>query len=394
MIQPTHAFFLPITKKTSSTLKNGDNQQNQHFPINMENATSKHAKRPNDQPSISITFRATQNDVTPTKISQYRHDALCEIIENNNAFQRAGKKNIIQSSTTASTLCHAKHGLVSAIIDAYNHHHNLVLRPDDVWQAILTQFSFYVNANAEALRDKFVNFKDKKSLTIQSGGSLFSVDFANMANIMVDEQIASNLKDADVTDWLLPKFTTTRPDDRVTASVTIMSTLQEYFIYSFDLKCGIPYVTLEGTPEDWRLLLAKIDRLPQYDNESKVMTIWHGKLSEVVKEFVKSVEGEPDIKFWDRVASHEGGGSGPSYLSGWVTVFASFNAKGQWQGGCQGGCRIDTKNLPVGAASVPVRVNDNGTEYDAVMVAGQMAYEAKGDNMDTVQPRNDWCFVI
>eukprot|EP00971_Amphidinium_carterae_P027835 548725-Amphidinium_carterae.1 len=46
-------------------------------------------------------------------------------------------------------------GLVSTIVDAYNNHHELVLRPDDLWQAIVTQFSFYVNANGEALRDRF-----------------------------------------------------------------------------------------------------------------------------------------------------------------------------------------------------------------------------------------------
>jgi hypothetical protein len=43
-------------------------------------------------------------------------------------------------------------GFVNAVIRAYGHHHALVIRPDDVWLSILTQFSFYVNANAELLR--------------------------------------------------------------------------------------------------------------------------------------------------------------------------------------------------------------------------------------------------
>jgi len=283
-----------------------------------------------------------------------------------------------------------------------------------VWQAILTQFSFYVNANAEALRDEFVDFDGKKSLVIQSAGTLFTYDFGDFAKRMVDEQISKNLKDASVTDWLLPKFSTTRDEDRIVSAVTIMSTLQAYFEYRCMLCCGIPTVTLEGTVEDWRLLRQKIDRLPQYDVSSSspknVMSVWHSMLSKVLDEFVKSKEGNPDLNFWDTVCSHKGGGSGPRYLSGWVTVFACFNAEGKWKGPTSyhdsddddGGRptsqprwpRIDMDNLPVGAVSVPVTVDDNGTEYKTQMVAGQMAYNVVGDRLDTIQPRSDWCIAL
>jgi len=33
-------------------------------------------------------------------------------------------------------------GFVNALAAAYNQHHDLVIRPDDVWIAILSQFSF------------------------------------------------------------------------------------------------------------------------------------------------------------------------------------------------------------------------------------------------------------
>jgi hypothetical protein len=68
---------------------------------------------------------------------------------------------------------------------------------------------------------------------------------------MVDEQIIKNIKDQSVIDWLMPSFSTTLPNDRVAASVSVMSALQCYFKYSFGLCCGIPEVTLLGTIEDW-----------------------------------------------------------------------------------------------------------------------------------------------
>merc|ERR1712038_197054 len=372
-----------------------------------------------------MKFIATSNKVTATPVQFHgKSPSLQTVIENNPAFVKAfgnskqTEKNpgsIIQQSSSSTskttTLNYAPRGLLSAVCTAYNQHHHLILRPDDVWQAILTQFSFYVNANAEALRDKFVDFDGKKELVIQAGGTLFTCDFGSFASRMVDEQISKNLKDASVTDWLLPNFSTTCDEDRIVSAVTIMSTLQAYFEYTCMLCCGIPTVTLEGTVEDWRLLRQKIDRLLQYHvssslySKKNVMSKWHGILSKVLDKFVKSKEGNPDLHFWDTVCSREGGGSGPSYLSGWVTVFACFNSKGEWKGNTtpryynKGGAqscwpKIDMNNLPVGAASVPVTVDDNGVEYKTQMVAGQMAYNVVGDRLDTIQPRSDWCIAL
>lgn len=47
-------------------------------------------------------------------------------------------------------------GFVGAVVNAYNYHYHLKLKPDDVWVAITTAFAIYVDDNAEALRSKFV----------------------------------------------------------------------------------------------------------------------------------------------------------------------------------------------------------------------------------------------
>ena len=248
-------------------------------------------------------------------------------------------------------------------------------------------------------------------------GTLFSADFARFANKMVDEKIATNLKDKEVTTWLLPKFSTTTTEDRVAASVTIMSTLQAYFEFVCRLQCGIPHVTLEGTSEDWQLLREKINRLPQYDVKGKdaVMKKWYDLLAPVLDQFVQSAAGRPNLNFWDTICSHHGGGSGPRYISGWATVFACFTAEGKWQGDVpdeeprrsrfqRNSIKpapkwplIDTSDIPAGSISVPVLVDDNGTQYDTQMLAGQFAYEAVATTsekrIDTIRPRTDWCIA-
>jgi len=348
-----------------------------------------------------ITFKATSKDVQPTPFDSPKGgDAWPEIIER---FHKAFDSNvdeIVQTSAIPQTdnISVAYNGLVSAIVEAYNTHHNLVLRPDDIWQAILSQFSFYVNANSEGLKDKFVDFDGKKKLVVRTGGTLFTGGFGEFAKRMVDEQISTNLKDPEVTKWLLPSFTTTINDDRVAAAVTIMSTLQKYFEYSFSLGCGIPKVTMLGTVEDWKLLREKIDGLLKYEVEGQepVMQKWHGLLSKVVDEFVKSVEGKPSLEFWDKVAHHQNM-SGGNILSGWVTVFACFKGNGEWLGNVYGKNDwpfIDSSEIAEGAISVPVTVDDWGTIYNAKMIAGQMVFSIVGDDLDTIQPRSDWCLTI
>ena len=161
----------------------------------------------------------------------------------------------------------ARKGFVNVATIAYNHHHDLVWRPDDVWQVILLQFSLYVTCNSEKLHDKFVDFKGKRKLKIKVYETLFTVDFGNITRRMVDEQIVKNIKDPSIADWLIPKFSTTTENDRIVASVTMMATLLSYFEYATVLLCGLPSITLLGTINDWKSLRNKVDRLLEFDEE-------------------------------------------------------------------------------------------------------------------------------
>lgn len=83
---------------------------------------------------------------------------------------------------TPSAMKQSTIGLVYSIIDGYSHHQDPQLRADDIWFAALSQFSFYINAHSEELRDKFVAHKEKKELVIYyANDSRYTVDFAVFA---------------------------------------------------------------------------------------------------------------------------------------------------------------------------------------------------------------------
>lgn len=139
-----------------------------------------------------------------------------------------------------------KNGFVNTAIECYNRHHNFVIRPDDIWAAIITQFSFYINANAERFRSLFVNFDGTKELEVHLGsGTLDSVSYAKFVELM-EQKIDENIVNREIRNWIMPNFTTTTQDDKISAGVIFMATLKKYFAYHGRITCGIPKITLEG----------------------------------------------------------------------------------------------------------------------------------------------------
>lgn len=132
-------------------------------------------------------------------------------------------------SELESTTISASKGFVKSAIGAYNMHHHLRIRPEDVWFAVLTQLSFYINAHAEELRGKFVAHEGKKELTVDFEiGSRYMIDYGIFATNMTLE-IEKNIVDLELREWALPAFTTTTDNDLVVASVLLMGVVQKYF---------------------------------------------------------------------------------------------------------------------------------------------------------------------
>ncbi|KAF9036253.1 hypothetical protein BJ165DRAFT_1560617, partial [Panaeolus papilionaceus] len=118
-------------------------------------------------------------------------------------------------------------GFVDTVLKAYNQHHNLEIRPDDVWIAILSQFALIVNAHSEELRLKFVAQSDKEALVICATGNRHTVDFGPELASQTTDLIQQNVVDPELQKWILLDFSTTTFNDTVVCSVFTMSTLKE-----------------------------------------------------------------------------------------------------------------------------------------------------------------------
>ncbi|KAL8811837.1 MAG: hypothetical protein Q9223_004371 [Gallowayella weberi] len=318
----------------------------------------------------------------------------------------------------------SSNGFVKGAIQAYNQHHHLHIRPEDVWFAILSQFSLYINAHAEELRGLFVAHEGKRELELIYGGNRYSVDFALFARQM-GELIEKNVVDPELRQWMMPAFTTTTANDIVVASILLMGATQKYFDFKCTLMCGLPSVTLLGEKADWDLILTRIEKLKEYGKEP---TQFYNLLHPVISRFVQSFDkpkSRSTIAFWQHIAHHCLFGSGSSEYSGWITAFCFWDADGKalhlprssssssrsWLS--MDDVDWDKKNsrlkldgvtyptlpsdeVPPGYTSVPVKVDDNGHVFMAKMVAGSVGTKysssSKGGNSmnDTIQPESGW----
>lgn len=337
-----------------------------------------------------------------------------------------------------------QNGFVDTVIEAYNNHRGLIVRPDDVWLAIMSQFSFFVNGHAEALRKVFVAHEGKRELVVESGGNRYTMDTASMVHRMtalMEEQIA----DPFLRDWIMPDFTTTTTVDKTTCAIVMMGMIKEYFAYKFTLRCGIPKVTLEGEKKDWQTILHRLEHLKKYG----IQTIaWYHLLRPILSRFVTAYDhpSHPNnLDFWNKIA-HRELGSGPQWLSGWITAFCVFNERGQWQGNTLNEERIrehepkkllrpadplqltpshfaaiytirertpylaldgfpyptiESQDVPCGYACLDVMLEDNGQLMETMLIAGSVGAQIcstektelfRNGLRDTVRPVSAWWY--
>ncbi|KAF7952956.1 hypothetical protein EAE96_006178 [Botrytis aclada] len=313
---------------------------------------------------------------------------------------------IIQSTFNeeiASKILPSGNGLVHTCLEAYNHHRHLVLRPDDIWIAIVTQFSFYVNKHSEELRSFFVRHEGKKELVLEIAGFDFTVFTTNMADM-----IQENVVDKSFQSWILPAFSTTTRIDTIVCSSVMMSTMKKYFSYECITTCGIPTVTLLGEVSDWEEILRRLDKLESFGPAHPELIHWKEMLTPAIQNMILTFENPgatAQVDFWSKIA-HIERRSGGSNLSGWLVAFCVFNEDGEWQVkewkpyGLKNEpppprySYIKIQDIPTGKCEVEVLLSGE-FKADAMIVAGLVGASLSSQNgddgiLDTVQPYPAW----
>jgi hypothetical protein len=200
----------------------------------------------------------------------------------------------------------------------------------------------------------------------------------------------------------------------------------------FELQCGLPSVTLDGSKDDWEDLSNRLDKLLSFGdiNKHPYLHAWHGLLKPIITHFADAFDAFKDpaspraqeiIDFFQHICSIVAMGSGARYLSGWLAFFCAFSTTGEWQlhstaagkhpdfgiphfansrilgkecGNVEWMPAINKNQIPQGYGEVEIQLEDNGTVFETTIVAGMVGYRCVGEKLDTIMPVTGWWYYI
>jgi hypothetical protein len=268
-----------------------------------------------EKTATSITFRVDDVDPARTLLATKRPREVL--------FERTGATIEAASDIVRPFVPVGTHGLVAATERAFIDHRPLVLSPDAIWQAIAQGFADHVNADSEGLRARLVPHQGKKKLVVPieylkgSPENPWAAAFTRMSQLVREHSKPEATRALDV------DFSTSGPVERAARAFVLLDAFQAYFEYEMMCLCGIPWVRLEGTAEDWKLICEKLEALAAFG-----LDWWVASLRPVVRHLLRSALGEPDPKFWKAIfqrRDEQGGYGGPTrYVSGWILRFAPW----------------------------------------------------------------------
>jgi len=284
-----------------------------------------------------ITFQIEELS-KPTKLLQRQsyNDILHELI-----LRDAGKPldykikpkvdlplNIVASSHEKDSLVNYEfHSFFDGMYEAYANHRPFVMSPDMIWLLISQGFAQHVNNNSEELRKLFVSFNKKTNLVVYDNRIILENPKSPWEEVFpVFTKKIGEFTGAELMNDLTCDFSTTTPISKVASEITIMEAMKPYFKYVvIRMICGIPQITLEGTPEDWQKVLAKAKYLRKYK-----LDWWMDEVEPLLQQFVNASKGNVDKDFWKNMFKYhtEKVYGSPQKIDGWIVKFYPYSKTG------------------------------------------------------------------
>lgn len=225
---------------------------------------------------------------------------------------------------------HGCHPVLQGFVNAYKNHRHVTISPDIIWLLIIQAFSNHISANAEQLRPMFVNFDGQKELIVKRQESNFftmqSEDFEKEIFPDFVKQISEYTGES-IVETMTPNFTTTTTVSLAVGQLTIMSAMKNYFKYKVNCGgCGFPYVTIEGSLEDWTKINSKLNDMKKYKFE------WFtNNITSIINKIIETKKGIVDENFWKQMIRFKepDGSYSPDYIDGWFIKLFPYDFRGE-----------------------------------------------------------------
>jgi hypothetical protein len=291
------------------------------------------------------------------------------------------------------------HAFMDAVHLAFAQHRPLVLSPDHIWLLICQGFALHVNANAEMLRSDFVIHTGKKPLIVTRPNFVKGGADNDWEGIISEfgQRIRANLKSNH--DLLVANFSTTTSIEKAAFEITLMDAMKSYFDYGMTI-CGIPSITLEGTPEDWQQIVERTQKL-----RGSQCGKWVSAMTPILQQFVRASRGHVNRNFWRSIYKVHSVSGGP-YITGWIIRFFPYLRGeanlpipnpylGKWFGGAPKNAersKLSLMDLSSGLSQAPVTLDTGTQQHNLEFVAGFIGIAQDSDSK-ALRPEIGWAIL-
>ena len=223
-----------------------------------------------------------------------------EMIENQYYLNDYGVVGASPNFYTTKVYTKGVSNILQGFYSAYENHLPIRLTPDIIWLLIVQGFAQHVNFKAESLRQKFVNFENKKKLEViinkyHSYKQMKSEDYEELFENLTG-QIKENIGE-ELVNTIDFNFSTSNKITKVVGYTSIMSAMKKYFEFrGFCHCCKYPYIILDGKLEDWESILKKVKNLSKYDLKK-----WTLILEFVLTKIIETKQGKIKKDFWRNI---------------------------------------------------------------------------------------------
>lgn len=282
--------------------------------------------------------------------------------------------------------------LLAAVYMAFSQHRPLVLTPDAVWITIAQGIAHHVAIHGEQLRPRLVTHQGKLDLvcTVKdwvkgSPENPWADAFAEWSN-QIRQHVGPTVHDV-----LACDFSTSGPVEQAVGQIVMMDIFERYFRYVLICVCGIPSITLEGTPADWQRLREKAEGLRIFD-----VDWWLKHLLPICDQFVRASKGDIDLKHWQSICKLREAYGG-DIINGWIAKLFPY-LRAFSRGPCtrrnpifESGEGFQTLVAPSGLSQVPFLWIDLLTNQRRDMEAiGGLVGVAQDQHTLALRPKVGW----
>ena len=157
-------------------------------------------------------------------------------------------------------------GYLNYLSKAWSNHYSVVMRPDDIWYIILNELTLIIGKDPKTFENLFTTTPGEKQWVIVLTGDPETIN----PQLVINE--LKNRVPSEV-DKFIPVFTTSTEMSTLAMNVSFCDMVSPYYSYG-TLLCGIPSIRIEGTKDDWELII---------NNLTYLSNLFRGKISDYIK---------------------------------------------------------------------------------------------------------------